>query len=74
MKLAGRRVRPEPRGHRVEVEFDAAHLAEAATLIPGVERIDVRRVQYASESAYAMIRCFKAVTVVVSAAVEEQYG
>lgn len=74
MKLAGRRPRPEPRGHRVEVEFDAAHLADAATLIPGVERIGVRRVQYASESAYAMIRCFKAVTVVVAAAVEEQYG
>lgn len=74
MKLAGRRPRPEPRGHRVEVEFDAAHLAEAATLIPGVERIGVRRVQYDAESAYAMIRCFKAVTVVASAAVEEQYG
>lgn len=54
--------------------MDAAHLAEAATLIPGVERIEVRRVRYASESAYAMIRSFKALTVVVSAAVEALYG
>jgi D-amino peptidase len=74
MSLAGRRRSPEPRLHVVEVEVDAAHLAEAATLIPGVRRIDVRRVRYESASAYAMIRCFKALTVVVSAAVESLYG
>ena len=74
MSVAGRRSRPEPSGHDVEVEFDASHLAEAATLIPGVKRIDVRRVTYRSESAYDMIRCFKALTVVVSAAVEALYG
>lgn len=72
--LAGRRAAPAPTKHRVEVEFDAAHLAAAVTVIPGVERVDVRRVAYASESAYAMIRCFKAVTVVASAAVEALYG
>jgi D-amino peptidase len=72
--LAGRRPRPRPRPHRVEVEFDAAHLAAATTVIPGVERTDVRRVGYTSESACAMIRCFKAVTVVASAAVEALYG
>lgn len=74
MTLAGRRARPRPGPHDVQVEFDAAHLAEAATLIPGVKRIDVRRVAYRSESAYEMIRCFKALTVVVSAAVEALYG
>jgi D-amino peptidase len=74
VSLAGRRRAPEPRAHTVEVELDAAHLAEAATLIPGVERIDVRRVRYRSASAYEMIRCFKALTVVVSAAVESLYG
>ncbi|HEX4787255.1 MAG TPA: M55 family metallopeptidase [Actinospica sp.] len=74
MSLAGRRRAAEPRPHAVEVEVDAAHLAEAATLIPGVRRIDVRRVRYESASAYAMIRCFKALTVVVSAAVESLYG
>ena len=72
--LAGRRPPPPPAPHRVEVELDAAHLAEAATLIPGVKRIEVRRVGYTSESAYAMIRSFKALTVVVSAAVEALYG
>jgi len=72
--LAGRRRDPEPHPHTVQVELDAAHLAEAATLIPGVERIGVRRVRYASGSAYEMIRCFKALTVVVSAAVEALYG
>lgn len=72
--LAGRRAAPRPARHEVEIEVDAAHLAEAATLIPGVERIDVRRVKYVSESAYSMIRCFKALTVVVSAAVEALYG
>lgn len=72
--LAGRRSSPEQREHRVEVEFDAAHLAAAATFIPGVERVDVRRVAYESASAYAMIRCFKAVTVMALASVEACYG
>lgn len=72
--LAGRRARPEPASHRVEVEFDAAHLAAAVTVIPGVEQVGVCRVAYESASAYAMIRCFKAVTVLASAAVEARYG
>jgi D-amino peptidase len=74
MAAAGRRRAPEPAPHELEVEFDAAHLADAATLIPGVERIDVRRVRHLSRSAYEMIRCFKALTVVVSAAMEATYG
>jgi D-amino peptidase len=74
MSLAGRRPRPGPRGHEVAVEFDAAHLAAAATIIPGVERTDTRWVRYTSPSAYDMIRCFKAVAVVAAAAVEGTYG
>ncbi|MFD3680172.1 M55 family metallopeptidase [Streptomyces sp. NPDC058613] len=58
----------------VELEFDAEHLAMAATVVPGVERSGERRVGYASETMYEGIRAFKAVTTVVSAAVEEQYG
>lgn len=46
----------------------------AATVIPGVERCGERRVAYASGTMYEGIRTFKAVTTVVSAAVEEQYG
>ncbi|MDI3385308.1 M55 family metallopeptidase [Streptomyces sp. B-S-A8] len=58
----------------VEVEFDAAHLAMAATVVPGVRQHAERRVMYTSETMYEGIRTFKAVTTIVSAAVEEQYG
>uniref|UniRef100_A0AAU2JWJ7 M55 family metallopeptidase n=1 Tax=Streptomyces sp. NBC_00049 TaxID=2903617 RepID=A0AAU2JWJ7_9ACTN len=72
--LAARRD-PVLRGpHTVELEFDAEHLAMAATVVPGVERSAERRVAYTSETMYEGIRAFKAVTTVVSAAVEEQYG
>ncbi|MFZ3493571.1 M55 family metallopeptidase [Streptomyces sp. 5.8] len=58
----------------VELEFDAEHLAMAATVVPGVERSGERRVGYTSGTMYEGIRTFKAVTTIVSAAVEEQYG
>ncbi|MET9958676.1 M55 family metallopeptidase [Streptomyces sp. NPDC006326] len=70
-------VRGEPvRGgpFAVELEFDAEHLAMAATVVPGVERSGERRAAYSSGTMYEGIRTFKAVTTVVSAAVEEQYG
>ncbi|WP_269858894.1 M55 family metallopeptidase [Streptomyces sp. RPT161] len=70
-------VRQEPaRGgpFSVEVEFDAAHLVGAACVVPSVERCGERRVRYAATTMYEGIRCFKAVTTLVSAAVEEQYG
>ncbi|MFF5367582.1 M55 family metallopeptidase [Streptomyces sp. NPDC013187] len=70
-------VRHEPvRGgpFTVAVEFDAEHLAMAATVVPGVERIAERKVAYTSGTMYEGIRAFKAVTTIVSAAVEEQYG
>ncbi|MER7461336.1 M55 family metallopeptidase [Streptomyces sp. NPDC097981] len=60
--------------YTVELEFDAEHLAMAATVVPGAERSGERRVAYTSETMYEGIRTFKAVTTVVSAAVEEQYG
>jgi D-amino peptidase len=58
----------------VEVEFDASHLAGAAALVPTVERRGERRVGYTAATMYDGIRCFKAVTTLVSAAVEEAYG
>ncbi|GGU23928.1 M55 family metallopeptidase [Streptomyces lavendofoliae] len=58
----------------VELEFDAEHLAAAATVVPGVATSGERRVAYTSETMYEAIRAFKAVTTIVSAAVEEQYG
>ncbi|MEU3447694.1 M55 family metallopeptidase [Streptomyces thermolilacinus] len=70
-------VRYEPvRGgpYTVELEFDAEHLAAAATVVPGVAVSGERRVAYTGETMYEAIRTFKAVTTIVSAAVEEQYG
>ncbi|WP_069812398.1 M55 family metallopeptidase [Streptomyces sp. TP-A0874] len=58
----------------VELEFDAEHLVGAAAVVPGVEPAGERRVRYTSETMYEGIRCFKAVTTLVSSAVEEQYG
>ncbi|WP_059011003.1 M55 family metallopeptidase [Streptomyces specialis] len=63
---------PVPRN--VEIEFDAEHLAGAATVVPGVERTGPCRVAYTAPGMYEGIRCFKAVTTLVSAAVEEWYG
>ncbi|GHC54935.1 M55 family metallopeptidase [Streptomyces cinnamoneus] len=58
----------------VELEFDAEHLAGAATAVPGVEQSGERLVAYTMPTMYEAIRCFKAVTTVVSAAVEDHYG
>lgn len=72
--LAVRASPSRPQEHTVELEFDAEHLVGAATVVPGVERTGERRVAYTSPGMYEGIRTFKAVTTVVSAAVEEQYG
>jgi D-amino peptidase len=58
----------------VELEFDAEHLAGSATVVPGVDISGERRVAYTFPTMYETIRTFKAVTTVVSAAIEEQYG
>ncbi|MFJ4918793.1 M55 family metallopeptidase [Streptomyces sp. NPDC088725] len=58
----------------VEMEFDAEHLSAAATVVPGVAPTGERRVAYTSGTMYEGIRTFKAVTTIVSSAVEEQYG
>ncbi|MFD9506555.1 M55 family metallopeptidase [Streptomyces mirabilis] len=58
----------------VALEFDAEHLSMAATVVPGVRRVGERKVECTSDTMYEGIRTFKAVTTIVSAAVEEQYG
>ncbi|MGW2178361.1 M55 family metallopeptidase [Streptomyces sp. NPDC001732] len=72
--LAVRHTPVEGGPHTVELEFDAEHLAGAATVVPGVAPSGERRVAYTSATMYEAIRTFKAVTTVVSSAVEEQYG
>lgn len=71
--LAGRH-EPVVEPHRIEVEFDAEHLASAVTVIPGVERCGERRAGFDLPTMYEAIRCFKAVTQIASAAMEEAYG
>jgi D-amino peptidase len=87
MTLAGRR-QPEPAAPResagdntqdpakfvVEVEVDAAQLAQAAAIIPAVRRTGDRTVTYSSSSALEMMRWFRVVTTMISSATEEQYG
>ncbi|MEW1614881.1 MULTISPECIES: M55 family metallopeptidase [unclassified Streptomyces] len=72
--LAVRRTPATGGTYTVELEFDAEHLAAAATVVPGVAPSGERRVAYTSRTMYEGIRTFKAVTTIVSAAVEEQYG
>ncbi len=54
--------------------MDAAQLAQAAAVVPTVERTGERSVAYTSGTAWDMIRCFKAVTTLISAAIENAYG
>jgi D-amino peptidase len=58
----------------VELEVDAAQLVTNACMVPTVERVDERRVCFVAPSAYQMIRCFKAVCTLISAATEDRYG
>jgi D-amino peptidase len=77
-KLAGRRGAADtstaPDGYTVDIEVDAAQLAQAAAITPTVRRTGDRTVTYHSQTAWDMIRCFKTVTTMISAAVEENYG
>ncbi|MEU3369143.1 M55 family metallopeptidase [Streptomyces sp. NPDC006711] len=73
-RLAGRAAPVDGGPFTVDIEFDAEHLSDAATVVPGVARTGERRVSYTSSTMYEGIRTFKAVTTIVSSAVEEQYG
>jgi D-amino peptidase len=73
-KLACRKAPVRAASYHVEVDVDAAQLAQAAAIVPTVEQAGERTVGYESPSAYEMIRCFKAVATLISAAVENRYG
>jgi D-amino peptidase len=75
-RLAGRQPPADPPhgGYTVDVEVDAAQLAQAAAIVPTVHRTGDRSVSYQSATAWDMIRCFKAVTTMISAAIEQHYG
>jgi D-amino peptidase len=76
-EAAGLAVRREPVAageFSVAVEVDAAQLAQAAAIVPGVRRTGERLVEYTSATAWDMIRTFKVVCTMISAAVEQDYG
>ncbi|HUC58080.1 MAG TPA: M55 family metallopeptidase [Streptosporangiaceae bacterium] len=57
-----------------EVVFDAEQAVAACTAIPGVERTAPRSVGFTLPTMAQAIRCFRAVTVLASASVEQGYG
>jgi D-amino peptidase len=65
---------PPPGGYTVEIEVDAAQLAQAAAIVPTVRRTGDRTVTYQSQTGWDMIRCFKTVTTMISAAIEHHFG
>ncbi|GAB3293236.1 M55 family metallopeptidase [Parasphingorhabdus pacifica] len=73
MELAGQ-VHGSTRQHRVEIEFDSAHLAAAASVIPTVEQLDVRKVRYDAPDMTEAMKAFKIVATVAAASVQDVYG
>jgi D-amino peptidase len=60
--------------HRIEVEFDAAHLADAAAVVPTVTFADTRRVAFDAPTMTDAMKAFKIVTAIAAAATEPLYG
>lgn len=73
LRLAGRTT-GDVRPHRIEVEFDAAHLAAAAAVVPTVEQVDVRRVGFDAPNMTEAMKAFKVVTTIAGRAVQGIYG
>jgi D-amino peptidase len=73
MTRAGRNA-PAAGAHRVEVEFDASHLAQAAAVVPTVEQTAVRRVAFEAPTMTDTMKAFKIVTAVADGAIQGKYG
>jgi D-amino peptidase len=73
MAMAGRLER-RCEAHRIEVEFDATHLAHAAAVVPTVELVGVRRIGFDAPTMAAAMKAFKVVTTIAAGAVEGDYG
>ncbi|MEU3270082.1 M55 family metallopeptidase [Saccharomonospora sp. NPDC006951] len=73
MRQAGRRS-PVTRKHRIEVEFDASHLAQAAAVIPTVGQTGVRSVGFDAPDMTEAMKAFKIVTAIADGAVQGKYG
>lgn len=67
----------EPQGAAdflAQIEVDAAQLAQAAAIVPGVRWIGDRAVEYEAGSGCELIRTFKVICTMISSATEENYG
>lgn len=73
MARAGR-TEPLVAAHRIEVEFDATHLALAADAVPTVDKIGVRTVGFDAPTMTDAMQAFKVVTAIASAARQGAYG
>lgn len=73
MARAGRGT-PAPAPHRIEIEFDAVHLADAAAVIPTVEKVGIRRVGFDAATMTEAMKAFKITTAIAAGAVEGEYG
>jgi D-amino peptidase len=73
MTLAGRS-KPHPAPHRIEVEFDATHLAHATAVIPTVELIATRRIGFDAPTMTEAMKAFKVVTAIAAGTLEGIYG
>lgn len=59
---------------RIEVEFDASHLAAAVTTIPTVQPISARKVGFDAPNMTEAMQTFKVVTAIAAGAVDGIYG
>jgi D-amino peptidase len=73
MRRAGRTGRARA-PHRIEVEFDASHLAQATAIIPTVEQVGIRRVGFDAPDMTEAMKAFKVVTAIAAGAVQGKYG
>lgn len=62
------------RPHRIDVEFDAAHLAAATAVIPTVEQTGLRTVGFDAPTMTEAMKAFKIVTTIAGRAVDDTYG
>jgi D-amino peptidase len=60
--------------HRMEIEFDATHLADAAESVPTVELVAKCRVGFEADSMERAMKTFRVVTAIAAGAREDVYG
>lgn len=73
MRRAGR-AEPAQQAHRIDIEFDATHLAAAAEVVPTVEQTGPRTVTFTAPSMTEAMKAFKVVTAIAGGAMQGTYG